>query len=129
MFDAWSFARLQACALNGHDVEWLAACCAPDARCLLDGELLGEGPQAVRDGIEAEYRARDPVVRLLDVDGEPVLVECGGDAESGLVQGRLRFVVEAQSGGFQLRYQVALDSPEQISGTANGTDITWSRTD
>lgn len=94
MLDAWSLARVQACALNGHDVEWLASCCAPDARCVLDGELLGEGPQAVRDGIEAEYRARDPVVRLLDVDGEPVFVECSR-TESGPVQGRIRLVVEA----------------------------------
>lgn len=95
MFDAWSTARVQACAFNGHDVEWLTACCAPDARCLRDGELVGEGPQAVRDGIEAEYRARDPVVRLLDVDGEPVLVECVGDGEALRVEGRVRFVVEA----------------------------------
>lgn len=99
MFDAWSFARVQACAFNGHDVEWLLSCCAPDARCLRDGELVGEGRDGVRDGIEAEYRDRDPVVRLLDVDGEPVLVECGRDGGDGggdgRVQGTVRFIVEA----------------------------------
>jgi len=99
MLDAWSLARVQARAFNGRDVEWLLSCCAPDARCLRDGELVGEGRAGVRDGIEAEYRDRDPVVRLLDVDGEPVLVECGGDGGDRRggerVQGLVRFVVEA----------------------------------
>ncbi len=41
----------------------------------------------------------------------------------------LSFVAEVSDGGLELHYSVALDAPGQISGTANDTEITWSRTD
>ena len=40
----------------------------------------------------------------------------------------LRFTAEPSGGGHVLRYEVALESPGQIRGTANGTTITWSKT-
>ncbi len=96
MFDARSLAQVQARAFNARDVDTLVSCCAPDARCLRDGDLLGEGPDAVRDGIEAEYRTVDPVVRLADVAGEPVLAEWRGDEGRGAPAGVVRFVTEGE---------------------------------
>ena len=40
----------------------------------------------------------------------------------------LRFVAEAPNATMILRYTVTLAGPDQISGTANDTAITWSRT-
>ncbi len=92
MFDSDSWARIKARAFNGRDLDTFVSGMAHDTRCLRDGELLGEGPEAIRDGIEAEYRTRDPVVRLLNVDGARVFAECSKEGRG--VDGVLRFVVE-----------------------------------
>ena len=63
-------------AFNGHDVDTLASHAAPGARCIRDGELVGEGPQAVRRALLEEYKlSADLVGRLMELDGESVVVE------------------------------------------------------
>jgi len=84
-----AFLRVQARAFNAKDVGTLVGHATAAARCIRDGEWLGEGPDAIRDGLEAEWR-RGCVGRLLDVDGEPVLVEYDGEG-AGPAQGTIRF--------------------------------------
>jgi hypothetical protein len=72
-------------------------------------------------------RAQGPTIAVESID-------CRNDQSYAISQVRwdgqtLQFVAEQPGGGFELRYEVALDGPEQISGTANDTEITWSRTD
>ncbi len=67
---------MQAKAITGHDLSTLAALAAPGARCMRDGEWVGDGPQAFRDALEAEFRLSDELVaRVVDLDGGPAVVE------------------------------------------------------
>ncbi len=89
MFDGDDWVAMQARAFNGHDLDTLLTGCVPLTRCVRDGEVLGEGIEAVRDGIEAEYRSGNPVVRVLTLNGEQILAECPPEGRS--VAGVLRF--------------------------------------
>ena len=92
MLDAHVLAQVHARAFNGHDVGLWMQQAMPDARVLRDGELLGQGPDAMRDGIEAEYRTQELVhARVIDLDGEPALAEFAGDEHNAVVRGLIRF--------------------------------------
>ncbi|MHB8633227.1 MAG: hypothetical protein ACYDBQ_04560 [Thermoplasmatota archaeon] len=66
-------------AITGHDVETILDQAACSVRCVRDGNLVGEGREALRRTLEAEYVGRDGLVaRIVDLDGEAVLVEFDG---------------------------------------------------
>lgn len=104
-------AEVHARAFNGHDVDLLVHQSLPGARILRDGELLGEGPEALRDGIEAEYRTEMTHARALELDGEPVLAEFTGDEGNEVVRGIIRF----KSLGGRLE-EVRIDHDEDACG-------------
>jgi hypothetical protein len=87
--------RVHAGAFNGHDVESILGHCLPAARCTLDGHSVGEGPEAVRRVLQAEYATHDELVgRVMEVNGEQVLVEWAGPEGRGEPRGIVR--LEAQ---------------------------------
>lgn len=70
--------RVQAYAFNSRDAESLVQHATAHARAIRDGELMGEGPEALRRLLVQEYGEENVVGRIMDLDGEPVLVEWAG---------------------------------------------------
>lgn len=74
--------RVHACAFNGRDVESVAAHGAATTACFSDGKWVGEGPEAIRRLLEAEYARHDDMIAKVDEEnGEPVIVEFGPDGQ------------------------------------------------
>jgi ketosteroid isomerase-like protein len=83
--------RVHASAINGRDVESLVAHATPDAACFCDGQWVGEGPEAVRAMLEAEYTLHnDLIARVDEHNGEPVIVEFGPDGQDRHATVRIR---------------------------------------
>ncbi len=90
--DDRALAQFNACAFNAHDLECICQQARPSVRVIRDGELIGVGHQAVRDGLEAEYRTKgEAFARVLDIDGKPVLAEFTGDEGNEVVKGIISF--------------------------------------
>jgi hypothetical protein len=85
--------RVQARAFNAKDVETILGHCTASAQCFCDGEWVGEGHDAVRRGLQEEWKNGASVGRLHEVDGELVLVEYGD--EHGEPRGVVRFRTHA----------------------------------
>ncbi|HLF16202.1 MAG TPA: nuclear transport factor 2 family protein [Candidatus Thermoplasmatota archaeon] len=89
-------------AFNGHDLEGLEAHVAQGAPCIRDGELLGEGPAAVRRALQEEYKLSEELVgRVMELDGEPVVVEWDGEGW-GRPIGVLRVAGEGRITGLRI---------------------------
>jgi hypothetical protein len=73
--------RVHRCALNARDLDALARQAAPHAPCLCDGEWVGEGPDAVLEALQREFRDDEVIVRFAQLDGEPVVVGFGAEGE------------------------------------------------
>lgn len=91
-------------------------------------------------GVWTEYFPGRPicqdrfVVRTMGTQIEVESTDCTNDepymiSEISWDGETLRFVAEPPGGGIQLRYSVRMQGPGQIVGTANETEITWSRTE
>ena len=83
--------RMHAGAMNGHDHESLASHYHTGVRCIRDGCLIGEGPDAVRKALLEEFAVNEEMIgRVMDLDGEKVVVEWGGpegrEAPRGVVR-------------------------------------------
>ncbi len=90
--DDRALAHINACAFNARDVECICQQSHPGARIIRDGRLIGIGHQALRDGLEAEYRTRHQAfARVIEKDGKPVLAEFTGDEGNEVVQGIISF--------------------------------------
>lgn len=63
------------------------------AAVIRDGEWLGEGAEAVRRGLEAEWGS-GCVGRVVDLDGEPAIAEYEGDEGRGEPRGVVRLDVQ-----------------------------------
>ncbi|MES2155632.1 MAG: hypothetical protein V4510_10895 [bacterium] len=70
--------RVHAGCCNGHELEQLLGHYGPQSRAILDGCLVGEGPEGVRLALQKEF-GDNMVSRVQLVDGEPVLVEYDGE--------------------------------------------------
>lgn len=93
--DERALAHINACAFNAHDVECICQHARPSVRVIRDGRLIGVGPNALRDGIEAEYRSKgEAFARVLDIDGRPVLAEFTGDEGNEVVKGIISFTCQ-----------------------------------
>ena len=78
-FAKYALLRMHAGAMNGHDPESIISHYHAGARCIRDGCLVGEGPEAVRKMLLEEFPASAELVgRVMDLDGEAVLVGWGG---------------------------------------------------
>ena len=66
--------RRNACCFNGRDLDGLVGHYGPQARAILDGRLVGEGPEGVTTALRREF-GPNVVTRVHTVDGEPLLVE------------------------------------------------------
>jgi hypothetical protein len=83
--------RMHAGAMNGHDPDSILAHYHSGARCIRDGCLVGEGPEAVRKALLEEFAVNEEVIgRVMELDGEKVVVEWGGpegrEAPRGIVR-------------------------------------------
>lgn len=84
-------------ALTAHDVDTIVGHAHQAVRCMCDGQWMGEGPDVLRKAIEAEYVGRDPLVgRIMDLDGEPVLVAFEASETGHKPHGVMRFHSSAQ---------------------------------
>jgi hypothetical protein len=89
--------RIHAGALNGHDPESVMGHYHPGVRCIRDGCLVGEGRDAVRKAFLEEFALNEELVgRVMEVDGEPVVVEWAGP--EGREAPRAIVRLEAQAG-------------------------------
>jgi len=79
-------------AFNAQDLETLVGQYTAAARFIRDGKWVGEGHAAVRKGLEEEMSGAVHG-RLLDIDGEPVLVEYTGEEGRDEPRGVIRFEV------------------------------------
>lgn len=73
-----SLVRVHAGAFNAHDPALLGNTLLPSAPCWRDGEFLGEGAAGLRRAFEAEHQGGEVVGQVVQVDGEPMVVEWGG---------------------------------------------------
>lgn len=85
---------VHACACNGRVVETLGPWWTAHAKCVCDGALVGEGPEALRRTLESEFRD-GLVARVVDVDGVPAVVAFDGPEGTGRPRVMLRLEVEA----------------------------------
>ncbi len=85
--------RVHAGCCNGHELDALMGHYGPQTRAILDGCLVGEGPDGVRKALQAEF-GQFRVGRVQSLDGEAVLVEY--DREGREPKAILR--LEAQGG-------------------------------
>lgn len=69
-------ARLHAGAMNGQDPESVAYLYRTDARIVRDGQVVGRGPEAAQALLRSE--SLDRVAHVMELDGEPVIVEYAG---------------------------------------------------
>jgi hypothetical protein len=69
--------RMHAGAFNAHDPQTLRAHHHGGVRCVMDGCLVAEGVDAVQEALLREF-PEEVVTRVMDLDGEPVIVEWGG---------------------------------------------------
>lgn len=88
--EAHGLLRVQAHAFNAKDLDTAVGHYTAAARFLRDGEWIGEGREAVRQGLEQEFAA-GVVGRLAELDGESVLVAYTGDEGHEEPSGVLRF--------------------------------------
>ncbi|MCA1818869.1 MAG: hypothetical protein ABR562_04845 [Thermoplasmatota archaeon] len=83
--------RMHAGAMNGHDPDSIITHYHHGCRCIRDGALVAEGPTAVRKALLEEFPVSDELIgRVMDLDGEPVLVEWGGLEGREVPRGILR---------------------------------------
>jgi hypothetical protein len=73
-----SLVRVHAGAFNAHDSGLSANTVMPSAPCWRDGVLVGEGVVGLRAAFEAEHATEDLFGQVLEVDGEPMVVEWRG---------------------------------------------------
>jgi len=85
--------RVHAGCCNGHEVDQLMGHYGPQSRAILDGRLVGEGPEGIRRALQKEFGS-NMVSRVQHLEGEPVLVEY--DAEGHEPRAVLR--LEARDG-------------------------------
>ena len=76
--DRTALLRVHGGAFNARDVDSLSGHYLPHARCICDGNLVGEGFEGMRQAVAAEHARGDIVGHLVDLDGEPCLVEMAG---------------------------------------------------
>jgi len=70
---------MHAGAMNGHDLDSIIHHYHAGARCIRDGQFMGEGPEMIRRALLEEFGAsEDCIGRVMELDGEPVVVEWGG---------------------------------------------------
>ncbi len=76
--------RVQAIAFNAHSLGTLGGQYRR-ALCYMDGDPMGQGPDAVEAALAQEWK--DAVGRVVDLDGEPVLASFEGDEGMGRPRG------------------------------------------
>lgn len=88
--EPYGLLRVQAHAFNAKDVETAVGHYTAAARFVRDGEVVGEGREAVRRGLTQEFESA-ALGRLSELDGEPVLVAYTGDEGHEEPSGVIRF--------------------------------------
>jgi hypothetical protein len=107
--DKEALLRVHAGAINAQDLDTILGHYYAASRCIRDGELVGEGPETVRQTLMEDFRGEgDLVGRVMRLDGEPILIEWGG-LEG---RGEPRTVVRIEARGDVVR-EVRIDRDAQ----------------
>ena len=113
--DPAALLRVHAGAVNGHVADSLAGHYLPQSRCIRDGELVGEGVDALR-ALQAEY-GDDVLGRIMEVDGTPALVGWSGPEGQSAITSVVRM---RSAGGRVLEVRIDHDAKliERLANSA-----------
>ncbi len=73
-----SLLRVHCGAFNAHDTALVANTLLPSAPCWRDGTFIGEGASGLRRAFEVEHASGEIFAQVLEVEGEPMVVEWRG---------------------------------------------------